>query len=133
VPIFGAIIALFLAASARGLARAASGGGLRALFRAVAPNAPATILVGPTETITQAIHAARALGPLPIRPIAIVSTLGNQVGKVFAGAKVYGGLESLEGLVVNALHHNPSVRIALERPQPKSRSNRPGSSWPQRR
>jgi FlaA1/EpsC-like NDP-sugar epimerase len=113
VPLFGAVLAFFLAASARGFARAVSGGGLRALFRAVAPNAPATILVGPTETITQAIHAARALGPLPIRPIAIVSTLGNQIGKVFAGAKVYGGLESLEGLVVDALSHNPSVRIAL--------------------
>jgi FlaA1/EpsC-like NDP-sugar epimerase len=113
VPIIGAIITLMMAASARGCARLVSGGGIRALFRAVAPDAPATILVGPTETITQAIHAARALGPLPIRPIAIVSTLGNQVGKVFAGAKVYGGLDNLEPLVVDALSRNSSVRIAL--------------------
>jgi FlaA1/EpsC-like NDP-sugar epimerase len=94
VPLIGAIVSLLLAAGARGLARALSGGGLRALFRSVAPDAPATILVGPTEAITQAIHAARALGPLPIRPIAIVSTLGNQTGKVFAGARVYGGCVS---------------------------------------
>jgi FlaA1/EpsC-like NDP-sugar epimerase len=122
VPAMGAVMALLMTAGARGLARALSGGGLRALFRSVAPDAPATILVGPTETITQAIHAARALGPLPIRPIAIVSTLGNQVGKVFAGAKVYGGLEYLEPLVVDALSHNPSVRIALVGKDPKRKA-----------
>jgi FlaA1/EpsC-like NDP-sugar epimerase len=119
VPAIGALTALILAAGARGMARALSGGGLRALFRSVAPDAPATILVGPTETITQAIHAARLLGPLPIRPIAIVSTLGNQIGKVFAGARVYGGLEYLEPLVVDALSRNPSVRIALVGKDPK--------------
>jgi FlaA1/EpsC-like NDP-sugar epimerase len=113
VPAFAAIVTCFLSAGARGLLRSLSGGGLRALFRAVADDAPATILVGPTETITQAIHSARTLGPLPIRPIAIVSTFGNQVGKIFAGARVYGGLEHLEPLVVDALTHNPSVRIAL--------------------
>jgi FlaA1/EpsC-like NDP-sugar epimerase len=119
VPAIGALTALTLAAGARGMARALSGGGLRALFRSVTPDAPATILVGPTEAITQAIHAARLLGPLPIRPIAIVSTLGNQVGKVFAGARVYGGLEYLEPLVVDALSRNPSVRIALVGKDPK--------------
>jgi FlaA1/EpsC-like NDP-sugar epimerase len=112
-PAIAALSAFLLAAGARGMARAMSGGGWRALFRSVAEDAPATILVGPTEAITQAIHAARSLGPLPIRPIAIVSTLGNQVGKVFAGAKVYGGLEFLEPLVVDAMSRNPSVRIAL--------------------
>jgi FlaA1/EpsC-like NDP-sugar epimerase len=122
VPAVGALLSLLLAAGARGLARGLSGGGLRALFRSVAPEAPATILVGPTETITQAIHAARALGPLPIRPIAIVSTLGNQIGKVFAGARVYGGLEYLEPLVVDALSHNPSVRIALVGKDPKRKA-----------
>jgi FlaA1/EpsC-like NDP-sugar epimerase len=119
VPAIGALTALILAAGARGMARALSGGGLRALFRSVTPDAPATILVGPTEAITQAIHAARLLGPLPIRPIAIVSTLGNQVGKVFAGARVYGGLDYLEPLVVDALSRNPSVRIALVGKDPK--------------
>lgn len=113
VPAIAAFVTCALAAGARGMARSLSGGGLRALFRSVAEDAPATILVGPTETITQAIHAARALGPLPIRPIAIVSTLGNQVGKIFAGARVYGGLEHLEPLVESALTRNPSVRIAL--------------------
>jgi FlaA1/EpsC-like NDP-sugar epimerase len=113
VPAIAAIATCFLSAGARGWMRSLSGGGLRALFRAVADDAPATILVGPTETITQAIHSARALGPLPIRPIAIVSTLGNQIGKVFAGARVYGGLDHLEPLVEDALKHNPSVRIAL--------------------
>lgn len=122
VPAIGAIMALLSSAGARGVARGLSGGGLRALFRSVAPDAPATILVGPTEVITQAIHAARALGPLPIRPIAIVSTLGNQIGKVFAGAKVYGGLEYLEPLVVDALSRNPSVRIALVGKDPKRKA-----------
>jgi FlaA1/EpsC-like NDP-sugar epimerase len=119
VPAIGATLTFVLAAGARGMARALSGGGLKALFRSVAPDAPATILVGPTEAITQAIHAARALGPLPVRPIAIVSTLGNQVGKVFAGAKVYGGLDYLEPLVVDALSRNKSVRIALVGKDPK--------------
>jgi FlaA1/EpsC-like NDP-sugar epimerase len=112
-PAIAAITEFALAAGARGMARALSGGGLRALFRSVAPDAPATILVGPTEDITEAMHAARRTGPLPIRPIAIVSTIGNHVGKVFAGARVYGGLESLEPLVVDALTRNPSIRIAL--------------------
>jgi FlaA1/EpsC-like NDP-sugar epimerase len=112
-PLIASITALLLAAGARGLARAMSGGGFRALFRSVTEDAPATILVGPTEAVTQAIHAARNRGPLPIRPIAIVSTLGNQIGKVFAGAKVYGGLDFLEPLVVDALSRNSSVRIAL--------------------
>jgi FlaA1/EpsC-like NDP-sugar epimerase len=122
VPLIGAGVAFVMAAGARGLARAMSGGGMRALFRSVMPDAPATILVGPTESITQAIHAARALGPLPIRPVAIVSTLGNQVGKVFAGAKVYGGLDYLEPLVVDALSRNSSVRIALVGKDPKRKA-----------
>lgn len=121
-PAIAALSAFLLAAGARGMARAMSGGGWRALFRSVAEDAPATILVGPTEAITQAIHAARSLGPLPIRPIAIVSTLGNQVGKVFAGAKVYGGLEFLEPLVVDAMSRNPSVRIALVGKDPQRKA-----------
>jgi FlaA1/EpsC-like NDP-sugar epimerase len=121
-PAIAALGSFLLAAGARGMARAMSGGGLRALFRSVAEDAPATILVGPTEAVTQAIHAARDIGPLPIRPIAIVSTLGNQVGKVFAGAKVYGGLEFLEPLVVDALSRNPSVRIALVGKDPQRKA-----------
>ena len=121
-PAIAAMTQLALAAGARGLARAISGGGLRALFRSVAPDAPATILVGSTEEITQAIHAARKMGPLPIRPIAIVSTLGNHVGKVFAGARVYGGLDSLEPLVVDALARNASLRIALVGKDPHRKS-----------
>jgi len=112
-PALAALISLVLMAAARGFARVLSGGGLRALFRTIAPNAPATILVGPTEAITQAIHAARQSGPLPIRPIAIVSTMGTQVGKIFAGARVFGGLETLESLVTDALSRNSEVRIAL--------------------
>lgn len=121
-PLIASISTLLLAAGARSMARAMSGGGLKALFRSVTEDAPATILVGPTEAVTQAIHAARNLGPLPIRPIAIVSTLGNQVGKVFAGAKVYGGLEFLEPLVVDALSRNPSVRIALVGKDPQRKA-----------
>jgi FlaA1/EpsC-like NDP-sugar epimerase len=112
-PAIAAITEFALAMGARGLVRAVSGGGLRALFRAVAPDAPATILVGPTEEVSRAIHEARKLGPLPIRPIAIVSTGGNHVGKIFAGARVYGGLDALEPLVVDALARNSSIRIAL--------------------
>ena len=112
-PALAALISFVLMAAARGFARVLSGGGLRALFRSIAPNAPATILVGPTEAITQAIHSARLSGPLPIRPIAIVSTMGTQVGKIFAGARVFGGLETLEPLVTDALSRNPEVRIAL--------------------
>ena len=112
-PALAAVVSLVLMAAARGFARVLSGGGLRALFRTIAPNAPATILVGPTDAITQAIHAARLLGPLPIRPIAIVSTMGTQVGKIFAGARVFGGLEALEPLVTDALSRNSEVRIAL--------------------
>ena len=121
-PFIAAISTFILAAGARGVARAMSGGGLRALFRSVAVDAPATILVGPTDAVTQAIHAARNQGPLPIRPIAIVSTLGNQVGKIFAGAKVYGGLEFLEPLVVDALSRNASVRIALVGKDPQRKA-----------
>jgi FlaA1/EpsC-like NDP-sugar epimerase len=112
-PAIAAGMTFVLAAGARGMARVYSGGGLRALFRSVAPNAPATILVGPTEAITKAIHEARMSGLLPIRPIAIVSTAGNQIGKIFAGARVYGGLENLEPLVVDALSRNDNIRIAL--------------------
>ena len=112
-PALAALVSFVLMAAARGFARVLSGGGLRALFRTIAPNAPATILVGPTEAITQAIHAARLSGPLPIRPIAIVSTMGTQVGKIFAGARVFGGLETLEPLVADALSRNSEVRIAL--------------------
>jgi FlaA1/EpsC-like NDP-sugar epimerase len=121
-PAIAAIAAFLLTAGARGMARAMSGGGLRALFRSVAEDAPATILVGPTEAVTQAIHSARNIGPLPIRPIAIVSTLGNQVGKVFAGARVYGGLDYLEPLVVDALSRNSSVRIALVGKDPQRKA-----------
>jgi FlaA1/EpsC-like NDP-sugar epimerase len=121
-PAIASFACFALAAGARGMARALSGGGLRALFRSVAEDAPATILVGPTEAVTQAIHAARDKGPLPIRPIAIVSTLGNQVGKVFAGAKVYGGLDFLEPLVVDALSRNSSVRIALVGKDPQRKA-----------
>lgn len=112
-PALAALVSLVLMAAARGFARVLSGGGIRALFRTIAPNAPATILVGPTDAITQAIHAARLTGPLPIRPIAIVSTMGTQVGKIFAGARVFGGLETLEALVTDALSRNSEVRIAL--------------------
>ncbi|MEN9873182.1 MAG: hypothetical protein RL186_79 [Pseudomonadota bacterium] len=113
VPCYGAGATLLLSVGARSMARAFSGGGIRALFRSVMPDAPATILVGPTEAITTAIHAARKNGPLPIRPVAIVSTAGNQIGKVFAGARVFGGLDNLEPLVSEALTRNPNVRIAL--------------------
>jgi O-antigen biosynthesis protein WbqV len=112
-PALAALISLVLMAAARAFARVLAGGGLRALFRTIAYNAPATILVGPTDAITQAIHAARQLGPLPIRPIAIISTMGTQVGKIFAGARVFGGLETLEALVTDALSRNSEVRIAL--------------------
>lgn len=121
-PLIASVMSLILAAGARGMARAMSGGGLKALFRSVTEDAPATILVGPTEDVTQAIHAARNRGPLPIRPIAIVSTFGNQVGKVFAGAKVYGGLDYLEPLVVDALSRNSSVRIALVGKDPQRKA-----------
>lgn len=121
-PLIASVMSLLLSAGARGMARAMSGGGLRALFRSVTEDAPATILVGPTEDVTQAIHAARNRGPLPIRPIAIVSTFGNQVGKIFAGAKVYGGLDYLEPLVVDALSRNSSVRIALVGKDPQRKA-----------
>jgi O-antigen biosynthesis protein WbqV len=113
VVLFSGFVTLAVLAGARGLVRNVSGGGWRALFHAVGPDAPATILVGPTESVTRAIHAARTKGPLPIRPVAIVSTLGNQIGKVFAGARVHGGLESLEPQVRAAKQRNGAVRIAL--------------------
>lgn len=112
-PVLGGLMALALMSGARGLARAFSGGGWRALFRSVAENAPAVVFVGPTEAITRAIHSARSRGPLPVRPVAIVSTLGNQQGKVFAGARVFAGLDALEAQVRAAKARNKSVRIAL--------------------
>ncbi|GIU66788.1 SDR family NAD(P)-dependent oxidoreductase [Candidatus Phycosocius spiralis] len=112
-PALAAVISFLMMAAARGFSRVFAGGGLGALFRAIAPNAPATIIVGPIDAITQAIQAARLSGPLPIRPIAIVSTFGTQVGKIFAGARVFGGLDALEPLVTDALSRNSEVRIAL--------------------
>lgn len=116
-PPLTAVAAAGLMVSGRGIARVMDGGGIRALLRAVAKDAPATILVGATATVTRAIHAARTQGPLHLKPIAIVSTLGNQIGRVFAGARVHDGRIDLEGkleeLTRTALQRNPEVRIAL--------------------
>jgi FlaA1/EpsC-like NDP-sugar epimerase len=120
--IFVPVMALVLMVGARGLLRTLAGTGIKALFRTIAPDAPATILVGPTEAVTRAVHMARQQGALPFRPIAIVSTLGNQIGKVFAGARVYGGLGSLEALVRDAKKTNAQVRIALVGDDPERKA-----------
>lgn len=113
-PFLAAVCCLVLMVGARGAARAVSGGGLRALLRPVAPGAPATILIGPTDSVTAALHAERARGkPLPLRPVAIVSTSGEHVGKLYAGARVHDGLDVLPKLVADALSRNPDLRIAL--------------------
>ncbi len=116
-PSLSAVAAAGMMISGRGIARVMDGGGIRALLRVVAKDAPATILVGATATVTRAIHAARTHGPLHLKPIAIVSTRGNQIGRVFAGARVHDGRVDLEGkleeLTRAALQRNPEVRIAL--------------------
>lgn len=116
-PPLTAVVAAGMMTSGRGIARVMDGGGIRALLRVVAKDAPATILVGATATVTRAIHAARTQGPLHLKPIAIVSTRGNQIGRVFAGARVHDGRMDLEGkldeLTRAALQRNPEVRIAL--------------------
>ncbi len=105
---------------ARGFARLISGGGdfkaLVALFRPVVKDAPLAILVGPTDIVTHSLHEVRKNGPLPFRPIAIISTSGNHINKVFAGAKVYSGeniSQILPQLTQNALNENSEVRIIL--------------------
>ncbi|MBN8649187.1 MAG: hypothetical protein J0L55_14630, partial [Caulobacterales bacterium] len=105
---------------ARGFARLISSGGdfkaLLALFRPVAKDAPLAILVGPTDIVTHSLHEARKNGPLPFRPIAIISTSGNHINKVFAGAKVHSGIniaQILPRLTQDALSENSEVRIIL--------------------
>lgn len=114
--------------AARGMARLLDGGGLPALFRVVSKNAPATIMVGATTTVTRTIHYLRARGPLPFKPIAIVSTQGNQIGRVFAGARVHDGRTELDlrlaDLTDQALLRHPQVRIALIGQDPGRRAVR---------
>ena len=105
---------------ARGFARLLNAGGnfmaLSALYRPIAQNAPAAILVGPTEAIATSIHQTRKNGPLPFRPVAIISTLGNQIGKVFSGAKVYSSEhfeETLKRLLKTTLKSYGNARIIL--------------------
>ncbi len=104
----------------RGFARILAGGGnitaLKALFRPVEKDAPAAIIVGTTDSVSQSIHEIRKLGPLPFRPIAIVSTFGNHINKVFAGARVYDGSEPekiLMRLVKSAQKKYKDVRIIM--------------------
>lgn len=104
----------------RGFVRMTTSGGnprsLIALFRPVLRGAPAAILVGHTDAVSTSLHQLRKLGPLPFKPIAIVSTLGNNINKVFAGARVYDGRkpqEIIDKLVRSALSQNDEVRIVL--------------------
>lgn len=119
-PILIAFIMSSFMMGARGFARLISSGGdfkaLVALFRPVVRDAPLAILVGPTDIVTHSLHEVRKNGPLPFRPIAIISTSGNHINKVFAGAKVYSGInisQTLPQLTKNALSENNEVRIIL--------------------
>lgn len=117
------LISFFIVAflmGARGFVRLTTSGGnfrsLIALFRPVSNDAPAAILVGSTHIVSGSLHETRKLGPLPFRPIAIVSTLGNHINKVYAGARVYDGSKStdiIEVLVKSAQKQNKEVRIVL--------------------
>lgn len=105
---------------ARGLVRLTTSGGnirtLTALFRPISANAPVAILVGATDVVSKSLHETRKLGPLPFRPVAIVSTLGNHINKIYAGARVYDGRKSpeiIESLVKSALKKYDEVRIVL--------------------
>ncbi len=112
-------MATFMMAS-RAVARFISSGGsikgLSALRRRIDKDAPPAILVGSTETITGAIHELRKLGPLPFNPLAIVSTAGNHINKVYAGALVYDGRkinEVLLQLCSEAKSNYDDVRVIL--------------------
>jgi FlaA1/EpsC-like NDP-sugar epimerase len=105
---------------ARGFARLIGGGGslssLSALLRPVSKGAPAAILIGPTDGVTEALHMIRKEGALLFKPIAIISTSGNHVGKVFSGARVWSGQEiekTLPFLANHALKEHDNVRIIL--------------------
>jgi O-antigen biosynthesis protein WbqV len=122
LPLMVSLLLLSFMMGARGLARLTSSGGnimaLSALFRPAAPGAPPAIMVGSTEAVTLAIHQARKNGPLPFKPLAIISTKGNQIGKVFSGARVYSGEnfeETLQELIKRALneYNYEKVRIIL--------------------
>lgn len=119
-PLLTAFIMTSFMMGARGFARLISSGGdfkaLTALFRPVVKDAPLAILVGPTDIVTQSLHELRKTGPLPFRPIAIISTSGNHINKVFAGAKVHSGeniSQILPRITRAALSENNEVRIIL--------------------
>lgn len=122
VPLIVSLLLLSFMMGARGIARFISTGGnimaLSALFRPAAPNAPPAIMVGGTDAVTLAIHQARKSGPLPFKPLAIISTKGNQIGKVYSGARVYSGenfeatLHQLIQRALNEYNYN-HVRIIL--------------------
>lgn len=126
VPItnFEPFLSMFIMASIMMMSRAvarfiSSGGslkGISALRRRIAKGAPPALLVGSTETIAGAIHELRKLGPLPFNPLAIVSTAGNHINKVYAGALVYDGRkinEVLLQLCTEAKTNYEDVRVIL--------------------
>lgn len=118
--IFVYFILISLMVGARGFVRLVASGGniitLAALLRPVDKNAPAAILVGETEVVTNALHEIRKQGTFSFKPIAIISTKGNHIGKVFAGAKVFSG-EKFDKLIKEiseeALENYDDVRIIL--------------------
>ena len=119
-PLLASFFAIAFLMGARGFVRLTTSGGnfrsLVPLFRPFLSDAPAAILVGATDVVSSSLHETRKLGPLPFRPIAIVSTLGNHINKVYAGARVYDGSKStdiIEKLVRLAQKQNKEVRIVL--------------------
>lgn len=119
-PLIVSFIMASLMMGARGFARLISSGGnlvaLSALFRPVVKGAPSAILIGPTDIVTSSLHELRKDGPLPIRPVAIVSTSGNHIGKAFSGARVYDGSKIqtiLPRITESALIDQDDVRLIL--------------------
>lgn len=121
---FEPFISMFLMATfmlmSRAIARFISSGGsikgISALRRRIEKGAPPAILVGTTDVIAGAIHELRKLGPLPFNPLAIVSTAGNHINKVYAGALVYDGRkinEVLSHLCQEAKANYEDVRVIL--------------------
>lgn len=119
-PLIVSFIMASLMMGARGFARLISSGGnlvaLSALFRPVVKGAPSAILIGPTDIVTSSLHELRKDGPLPIRPVAIISTSGNHIGKAFSGARVYDGSKIqtlLPRITESALIDQDDVRLIL--------------------
>lgn len=119
-PFFSMFLMTTFLMMSRAVARFISSGGsikgISALRRRIEKDAPPAILVGTTDTIAGAIHELRKLGPLPFNPLAIVSTAGNHINKVYAGALVHDGRkinEVLLQLCTEAKTNYDDVRVIL--------------------